>query len=126
MGKAFSSPGTGKSKGVSILINKAINFNEREVLTDSDGRYVIVQGQLLDTPVALCNIYAPNSDNPEFFQNLSPITTLNTESKSAADISQLTTDLGLKDIWRLMHPDKRDYLFFSLLPIMFIQESIIF
>lgn len=69
----FPSPGTGKSRGVSILISKAVNFNETQVLTDSDGRYVIVHGQLLDTPVVLCNIYAPNLDKPEFFHNLSQL-----------------------------------------------------
>ncbi len=39
VGKVFSSPGTDKSRGVSILINKAVNFNETDVLTDSDGPY---------------------------------------------------------------------------------------
>lgn len=140
MGKVFSSPGTSKSRGGSILINKAVNFNETDVLIDSDGRYVIVYGQLLDTPIALCNIYAPNLDRPEFFHNLSQLLLIlggiqiildgdfnqildqnldrslprcNTESRSAAAIRQLATDLGLKDIWRLMHPDGRDYSFFS-------------
>lgn len=67
VGKVFSSPGTGKSRGVSILINKAIHFNEANVLIDSDGPYVVVCGQLLDIPIALCNIYVPNFDKPEFF-----------------------------------------------------------
>lgn len=69
VGKIFSSPGTGKSRGVSILINKAVNFNETDVLTDSDGRYLIVYSQLLDTPVALCKIFVPNFDKPEVFHN---------------------------------------------------------
>ena len=137
MGKAFSSPGTAKSRGVSILISKAVNFNETQVLTDSDGCYVIVHGQLLDTPVVL---YAPNLDKPEFFHNLSQLLLdlgsdqiilggdfnqildqdldrslprCGTESRSAAAIRQLASDLGLTDIWRLMHPDRREYSFFS-------------
>lgn len=153
VGKVFSSPGTSKSRGVSILINKAVNFNETNVLIDSDGRYVIVYGQLLDTPIALCNIYAPNFDRPEFFPNLSQLlldlgdiqiilggdfnqildqdldrslARCNMESRSAAAIRQLATDLGLKDIWRLMHPDGRDYSFFFFPPTMSIQGLIIF
>ena len=140
VGKVFSSPGTDKSRGVAILINKSVHFNETEVLTDSEGRFVIVQGKLLDIPVALCNIYAPNSDRPEFFHNLSQLLLdlgdvqiilggdfnqildqdldrsqprRNIESRSAVAIRQLASDLGLRDIWRLMHPDGRDYSFFS-------------
>uniref|UniRef100_A0A3Q3MSN2 Endonuclease/exonuclease/phosphatase domain-containing protein n=1 Tax=Mastacembelus armatus TaxID=205130 RepID=A0A3Q3MSN2_9TELE len=68
-------PNTGSFciKGVSILIHRAINFTETKVLTNNEGRYIIVYGQLLDTPVILCNIYAPNSDRPDFFHNLSQL-----------------------------------------------------
>uniref|UniRef100_A0A668SST9 exodeoxyribonuclease III n=1 Tax=Oreochromis aureus TaxID=47969 RepID=A0A668SST9_OREAU len=140
VGKVFSSPGTGKSRGVSALIHKAVSFTETKVITDKEGRFVLVYGQLLDTPIILCNIYAPNADIPAFFHNLSQhllelegaqivvggdfnqildqdldrsLPRRGTESKSVVAIRQMTSDLGLNDIWRTMHPEGREYSFYS-------------
>lgn len=140
VGKVFSSPGTGKSRGVSVLIHKAVSFTETKVITDKEGRFILVYGQLLDTPIILCNIYAPNADTPAFFHNLSQyllelegaqmvvggdfnqildqdldrsLPRRGTESKSVVAIRQMTSDLGLNDIWRTMHPEGREYSFYS-------------
>lgn len=40
------------------------------VISDSNGRYIIVTGKLYDTPVILVNVYTPNWDDPHFFSNL--------------------------------------------------------
>lgn len=34
------------------------------------GRYLIVQGFLIDNAITLVDVYGPNSDSPEFFENL--------------------------------------------------------
>lgn len=57
----------GKSRGVVILIRKSINFTCSDIFSDTNGRYVIVTGQLFNTPVALVNIDGPNWDNEVFF-----------------------------------------------------------
>lgn len=51
------------------FISQTVQFNEADLIT-SDGRYVTVHWQLLDTPVVICSIYAPSLDNPEFFHHL--------------------------------------------------------
>uniref|UniRef100_A0A3P9DD43 exodeoxyribonuclease III n=1 Tax=Maylandia zebra TaxID=106582 RepID=A0A3P9DD43_9CICH len=140
VGKVFYSPGTGKSRGVSVLIHKAVSFAETKVITDKGGRFILVYGQLLDTPIILCNIYAPNADILAFFHNLSQyllelegaqivvggdfnqildqdldrsLPRRGTESKSVVAIRQMTSDLGLNDIWWTMHPEGREYSFYS-------------
>uniref|UniRef100_A0A3P8NC16 exodeoxyribonuclease III n=1 Tax=Astatotilapia calliptera TaxID=8154 RepID=A0A3P8NC16_ASTCA len=140
VGKVFSSPGTDKSRGVSVLIHKAVSFTETKVITDKESRFILVYGQLLDTPIILCNIYAPNADILAFFHNLSQyllelegaqivvggdfnqildqdldrsLPRRGTESKSVVAIRQMTSDLGLNDIWRTMHPEGREYSFYS-------------
>lgn len=52
-----------KSRGVANLIGKSINFTCSDIFSDTNGRYVIVTGQLFNTPVALVRvrvIYGPN------------------------------------------------------------------
>uniref|UniRef100_A0A3P9C723 exodeoxyribonuclease III n=1 Tax=Maylandia zebra TaxID=106582 RepID=A0A3P9C723_9CICH len=128
VGKVFSSPGTGKSRGVSVLIHKAVSFTETKVITDKEGRFILVYGQLLDTPIISCNIYAPNADILAFFHNLSQYL-LELEGAQivvGGDFNQIldqdldrslprrgTENLGLNDIWRTMHPEGREYSFYS-------------
>lgn len=42
--------------------------------SDSTGHDINVTGQLLSFPVILVYIYAPNSDNPAFFQTFFSLT----------------------------------------------------
>lgn len=59
-----------KSRGVAILIHRKVQFIEEAIVKDKNGRYVIVQGKLFNTPVVLANIYTPNWDNVQFFSDL--------------------------------------------------------
>lgn len=53
-----------------ILIHKAIPFKILKVIPDKSGRYLIVQGTIIDNTITLVNVYGPNSDSPEFFFKL--------------------------------------------------------
>lgn len=53
-----------------ILIKKGTGFILDQVFTDSQGRYVIITGTLRGTKVGLINVYAPNTDAPDFFTSL--------------------------------------------------------
>lgn len=65
-GQVFQSNFQSKARGVAILINNTVRFTVSNVQIDSDGRYVIVVGELHTLPVILACIYAPNWDNPVF------------------------------------------------------------
>lgn len=62
-GQVFHSGFDSKARGVAILIGKKINFSTSNVISDKNGRYLIIIGTLWHTPVILVNVYAPNSDN---------------------------------------------------------------
>lgn len=48
-----------KSKGVSILLHKDLDFSLSDSLTDPEGRYIFIKGLIGDSPVTFANIYAP-------------------------------------------------------------------
>lgn len=66
----YSSHRSGRSKGVSILIHRQINFTQTLVHKDTEGRYVLVNGLIDGREVSLLNVYAPNEDEPGFIRIL--------------------------------------------------------
>ena len=70
VGQVFHSKFNAKARGTAILINKNISFHSKEIISDPNGRYIIVVGQLFANPVILVNVYAPNSDDTSFFKKL--------------------------------------------------------
>lgn len=42
------------------MVNKRVQFTSKNVITDKQGRYLIVVGMLFQNPVMLTNIYAKN------------------------------------------------------------------
>ncbi len=67
MGQTYHSSFQGKSRGTAILLHKSVPFVHSSTVSDSNGRFVIVVGQILNTRVVLANIYAPNYDDDAFF-----------------------------------------------------------
>ena len=59
-----------RSRGAAILIRKGVPFTPTEVISDNNGRYIIVTGKLCGSLVVLANLYGPNWDSPEFFSRL--------------------------------------------------------
>lgn len=69
-GQVISASYLSHTRGVMILIHKSFPFNVDNVICDKGGRYLIVQGTLINEKINMINIYAPNEDNPKFFENL--------------------------------------------------------
>ncbi len=140
VGQVFHSQFNAKARGTAILIHKDIPFQAKEVVTDNNGRYVIVSGQLFASLVIMINIYAPNYDDGNFFDKLfSTIpsdnnynliiggdfncvlnTTLDRSSnkpqsltKSARVINGFISQYGVSDIWRFKFNNKKVFSFFS-------------
>lgn len=53
---------------MAILIRKGIDWRERKLCIDPDGRFVVVSGVLSGKLVVLAAMYGLNADEPEFFR----------------------------------------------------------
>lgn len=139
-GQCFNSSFQAKSRGVSILIDQDIQFEKHDVIPDNYGRYLIVSGKLYNMLVVMVNVYAPNVDDTSFLNRLfSQLPDLNsyqlilggdfncwldplldrsssnpsTVNRSANVINGFLNDFGVSDIWRFMHPNLKEFSFFS-------------
>lgn len=128
IGQVYHSRFNYKARGTAILIRKGIPFEHSEVISDANGRYIVVMGKLFNTPLILANIYGPNWDDAQFFCNFfstlpdlnsyklilggdfncvlhaqldrSSIRSDNNLSSAAVFINSLLHSSGLSDPWR--------------------------
>lgn len=139
VGKIFHNSVSSKSRGVMILINKRLNFVLLQQFKDENGRLLCLQALINGVKVVLCNVYAPNRDEPCFIHKINKMlggleghtilggdfnnvldeyidrSTINTTSvtKTGLALKTLREDIGLVDIWRLVHPLEKEYTFYS-------------
>ena len=140
-GKILYAHGTSQSKGVCILISRKVEQNVKilESNCDPNGRYIIAVLQIGERIVVLANVYAPNQDDPNFFQQLiqNIARTNQAEIILLGDFNLvLSPELDrsekvqyhprshkvllnyiesddLIDLWRCKHPDKRIYSWYK-------------
>lgn len=139
VGKVFHNSVSSKSRGVVILINKRLNFVLVQQFKDETGRYLCLQALINGVQVVLCNIYAPNRDEPNFIHKVNKMlgsmqghvllggdfnnvldeyidrsaNNVTSITKTGLALSSLKNDVGLVDIWRLVHPLEREDTFYS-------------
>lgn len=128
-GQVLSSPYSSNSRGVMIMIHKSIPYQIDKVINDPNGRFLIVQGNLLSTRLNLITVYGPNDDNANFYNNLflrisdmpgkhiiagdfnctmEPVKDRssgidNSHKKTRQTIHQFVKELNLTDIWRFQN-----------------------
>lgn len=129
-----------KQRGVCILIHHHLQFIHNSTITDPEGRYIIINISINNTPITICSVYGPNVDDPIFFHNMfsllynhsnSPIivagdfnTVLdpfidrssNKNNKTwqfSETIKKFMEDFALGDSWRLQNPTTKQYTYFS-------------
>lgn len=129
-----------KTRGVSILISKYCPFKVLDAKTDNEGRFLFIKGSLYNIPVTIANIYAPNKLQAPFFVqtlemlesfatgmlivggdfNLALNPLLDTSSgsskisyKALRVIKKSLHKLSLHDAWRTLHPNSKDFTFYS-------------
>ena len=112
-------------------------FDIQKYYSDPEGRYIIVDIKTEDQIITLLNLYAPNNDEPSFFQNIfnNNLSTFEcdylviggdfnlvqnlekdkkggnqtTHFKSLKEIENLKESMDLTDIWRDLHPDSQRF-----------------
>lgn len=135
-----SSYAAGHRRGVVILISNNISFEPTFEKKDTEGRYILVRGNLDGSLVSLLNVYAPPNSDWTFFKQIFDLIIAETQGvlicggdlnirlnpildSSNVHIRQpklinkkfklAMEDIGLVDVWREINPSKRDYTFFS-------------
>lgn len=129
-----------RARGTAIMVRKNIMFEPGKVVSDLNGRFVIVAGKLQNTTVILASVYGPNWDDCSFISKLStslpniynhyiiisgdfnlvqdPILDRSSNkpqssSKPAKTLHDFAKRLGLSDPWRHTSPMTKTFSFFS-------------
>jgi len=135
-GHAWFNSYASNSRGVAILINNSISVDVKSIFRDPNGRFMILSIKLNGHHVILTNIYAPNSDDPQFFldafaqldkfdcSSLIIAGDLNlalsdldyrgsrerhSNAKACDMVNSLIDEFNLIDVWRHYHPNLRQY-----------------
>ena len=134
-GLVYSSHGTNQSCGVTILIRKNAPVEIINIFRDINGRSIAIKCKIANEDSMLLNLYAPNTDSPQFFIDTFRIleyaknanlyvagdfnTILNsrdirggkdhTHKKSTEALNSLINKYQLIDIWRVRNPVKFEY-----------------
>ena len=69
-GKIIYTHGETNTRGAAILFAKNLEFKVLYQKTDDMGHMIICKIQIDQMKLAICNIYAPNEDDPGFFANV--------------------------------------------------------
>ena len=71
-GSLFFSHGTEHARGVLVYVRKDLDFQLKSLHTDANGRFILLETIIQDTPFFLCNIYSPNNsiDQVNFFADI--------------------------------------------------------
>ena len=67
----FFSVLTSSKLGVTILFNNNFSLKILRQLCNKEGRYIIVDLEVGELTLMICNIYAPNIDDPVFSKTVS-------------------------------------------------------
>ena len=62
--------GKNDSRGVCVLIKANVQHTIHSTVMDQEGRFIILDIEVHDVRMTLANLYAPNQDDPHFFQHL--------------------------------------------------------
>ena len=144
-GECFYSNGKSNARGVAILIRNALNVKVNNVLKDDNGNFLLLELVFNGMCFLLANIYAPNTDCPEFFNMifnkidtldnidryvicgdfnlvLKPdldyknYKTINHNVKARNRLLNIITDRDLLDAYRELHGETRTYTWRRLTP----------
>ena len=72
LGEMILSHGSNHSRGVLVLINEQLQYEIRNTVIDDEGRYILLDMTIQESPFLLLNLYAPTKLNEQivFFQEI--------------------------------------------------------
>ena len=140
--KIWFSHGDTNARGVAILFSSKAQIEVHNIISSSDGRYIILYTTWNKTKVLFANIYAPNRDNPQFFMKaFKEIERFNPDYKIIAGDCNLALDSRLDrmgshknnersatwlhthienqntiDVWQTMKEEENGYTYCRLQP----------
>ena len=139
-GEIISSSGSNNSRGVTFLITESLVYNLKDHYKDSEGRWVILDIEVLNSNYTIANYYGPNDDNPEciskMLQKIDELNNLNrivcgdfnfvmdlkmdklngrqhTNFKCRTKTTEWMEENNMQDIWRIKHPKEKKYTWTS-------------
>uniref|UniRef100_A0A1A7ZMF0 Endonuclease/exonuclease/phosphatase domain-containing protein n=1 Tax=Nothobranchius furzeri TaxID=105023 RepID=A0A1A7ZMF0_NOTFU len=140
VGQVYFSSHSQNKRGTAILIKRNIPFTLLHDVRDPEGRFILIKGLIFGRPFTILNVYAPNTDSPNFISQIvllfnqhcdsfgfmggdfNCIHNARLDKSSSAPVSNprasstlkgLCMDSGLIDVWRTLNPNTKDYSFFS-------------
>ena len=138
----FSTYSSNKA-GVCILFNNNFNLQIQRLFVDPPGRFIICDIKANERCFTLGNIYAPNQDKPEFFQDFfnhlsdfdcediilggdfNFVLDIETDKKGGVAkthqhnlkvVEEFCQKLDLTDVWRILNPHSHRYTWRRLRP----------
>lgn len=127
--------GDSKARGVMTLFRKNLNCSIENSYVDSSGRVLILEVKIDQNLIVITNIYAPNEDDVNFYQNtiqqienfdnrniiwsgdfnlvmnpaIDRYNSTSNHKKACAVLESYMLEAELVDIWRLKNPQARSY-----------------
>ena len=92
-GELLHSFGTSKTGGVTMMFSKNLKVRIMSSKIDTKGRFICCLAEIEDRKILLVNVYAPNTDDPNFFLEL--INQVEDDSFSERDITLIRGDFNL-------------------------------
>ena len=135
-GDAFFAHGTNSSRGVAILIASRLDYNEKQIRRDNEGRVLNMLLEIDDRTLNLINVYSPSKDSQRraFFSDLNRFLSDSNDNILGGDfncifnsrldklggvpnarqsasvlLNALNTRFSLVDVWRERHKNERNF-----------------
>ena len=133
-GGAIFGHGTTAARGIAIFYDKKYKKCIENVYKSEDGRMIVIDVKIEEEIITIVGIYAPNQDSPVFFKDLAQLlrnrqehkiiigdfnltlqveldrqNTYNNNNKAKDELVNIMDEFYLHDVWRVQHPEKREY-----------------
>ena len=64
----FHANGKQNKAGIAILISGKIDLKIKKITRDKEGHYIMIKGSIQEEDITIANIYAPNTEAPQYIR----------------------------------------------------------